>query len=183
MDYKILLVIIFSLGYFAQSVIIPNSTVEIKTTSNLPLNIYKDPLLEPFLEAYMHEAAKYKVNIDPIAASRLIIMFDDSIPKDNIGLTRRWVSFNKNVTILIRKSFFDKSDYFSIEQLMFHELTHALFSGGHLDTKNKNGEPISIMNSYHIPLSIYETNRQKYLKQLFTSDIFNKYKGDKKNGK
>lgn len=183
MDYRLLLLIIFSLGYFAQSIIISNSEVEIKTTSKPTLNIYKDPLLEPFLDAYIHEAAKYKVSIDPVAASQLIIKFDDSIPKDDIGVTRRWVSFNKNVTILIRRSFFDKSDYFSIEQLMFHELTHALFSGGHLDKTNQQGEPVSIMNSYHIPLSIYETNRQKYLKQLFTSDIFNKYKGDKKNGK
>jgi hypothetical protein len=184
MDYKILFIIIFSLGYFAQSFILPNDVIEVKKTKNIKISsgVYKDPLLEPFLEAYIHEAAKYKVNIDPNKILQLELFFSELLPKDNIGLTRRYLNSNRNISVFIKKSFYLKSDYFAIEQLMFHELTHALFKGGHLDKTNQNGNPVSIMNSWHIPLPIYETNREKYLKQLFTSDIFNEYKGEK-NGK
>lgn len=135
---------------------------------------FKHTLLVPFLEAYIEEAAKYGVRISHNDIKRLEMDFYDDLNPGQIGLTRttKFEDGSKKVQLFIRKLYYDNADYFDIEQLMFHELTHALFEADHTETM-KDGRPLSIMHPNHIKLSQYESNRKKYIDQLFKYDIFN----------
>lgn len=64
----------------------------------------------------------------------------------------------------------NKTNYYAMEQLMFHELGHCSLHLDHDDTK-ANGYPISIMNSktfssFYGLLDYYREHRNEYLNRM-----------------
>lgn len=72
-------------------------------------------------------------------------------------------------SIIIDSDFYEthKSNYYAIQQLMFHELGHCELYMDHDDRTFSNGTPMSIMNYYAFGMfSYYETNNEYYLNEL-----------------
>lgn len=54
------------------------------------------------------------------------------------------------------------------EMLLFHELGHCAMGRGHNNGRYSDGRPESLMNSWLFNQQLYRTNREQYLKELFT---------------
>lgn len=129
----------------------------------------KDPYFAVFIHEYIKAAKKY--NIDEYALTNdfysLIIRFDDDIKDPNI--LAYYSSFNHEI-VIDREEWF-KMDYYTQEQLMAHEITHALFGANHINDMSSSMCSGSIMNTY-LYRCYTALTREYYLKRLFTKDIF-----------
>lgn len=90
-----------------------------------------------------------------------------SINSDNI-VGRCWHSNNGSRKVEIDSTYFQqhKNDYYSIQQLVFHELGHCYFDLDHNDTLD-NGNPVSIMYPYAFGYAeFYKQNLEYYINSL-----------------
>lgn len=70
--------------------------------------------------------------------------------------------------IIFNESDWDVYGHFGREQLVFHELAHCILGRKHLNAKNSQGEPLSIMYWQVFGDSgYYERNRNYYINELF----------------
>jgi hypothetical protein len=72
--------------------------------------------------------------------------------------------------IKILKSFWDKSDYYTRKQLIFHELGHCFLDLVHR-SETQNGIPLSIMYPSVFPSSYFQQYEQDYIFGLFAGDL------------
>lgn len=66
-----------------------------------------------------------------------------------------------NDQIYIRRSWWENSNYYQQEDVLFHELGHAVMNLDHVTTP-------SIMNAYTLQMWYYVTYREELIKELFT---------------
>lgn len=79
-----------------------------------------------------------------------------------------WRSSNGNRRVEIDSIYFQqhKNDYYSIQQLVFHELGHCYFGLDHNSSIN-NGNPVSIMYPYAFGYTeFYKQNLEYYISSL-----------------
>lgn len=91
-----------------------------------------------------------------------------SLERPTIGVCRTYGSYRE---ILIDYEFYNKNktDYYVMHQLVYHELGHCVLGLGHNDTRDVNGYPVSIMNSYAFGhFSYYEMNINSYVTRLWS---------------
>ncbi len=71
--------------------------------------------------------------------------------------------------LVIDSLFWAKSDLLQKEYVIFHELGHCALDRRHLDTKNKDGTCVSMMQSGNgsCKLTYHSQNRKIYLDELF----------------
>lgn len=136
----------------------------------------KDEHFEVFIHSYINETKKYDT-INQTALVKdlysLTIQFGKVRSETELGVCSIIFSGGKlTKRITINKDKFFNMSYGHQEELLFHELTHCLFHVRHNDSVDKTtGKPKSIMNTYQTGL-LAGPNRDKYIQQLFTVDIY-----------
>lgn len=103
--------------------------------------------------------------------------FEDDIGRSTAGISMGFGDLSGNVvgqctiqgpnkTILILKSFWDASDDYQREQLMYHELGHCALGLGHVsDLRQDDNCPISIMYP-NVLGACYKTHQADYILDL-----------------
>lgn len=123
-----------------------------------------EPALEYYVEDFFSEAAKRNVFLKK---ENLIVAFADSLGNKTIGLSSPLEGQRR---VFIKRKFFEvhKKEYYRIENVIFHELGHAMLN-------RKHNNHYSIMNT-HGPSDIYATSvreRRLLLHELFLGDKVN----------
>ena len=148
------------------------STSNIGCASRTPTYGFKDEHFTQFIISYQKEAAKF-ATINQFALANdiytLEIKFAPGRTKTELGYFYR--DYHNRMIVINEDTFF-QLEYNAQEQLMMHELTHALFHAKHNNEMLPSGCGKSIMHQYHQGKCYNETTREKYLKQLFEHDIF-----------
>lgn len=68
--------------------------------------------------------------------------------------------------MMIDENYWKYADYYDRESLIFHEIGHCVLNEFHENEKNKQGKPISLMNSYSFSSYWYYQNRRKMVDAL-----------------
>ena len=89
------------------------------------------------------------------------------IGKNVVGYCR----FGMVPEIVVSREYWDRSDYLSREELMFHELGHCVLDRDHNDSKFEDGCPKSFMYKYVISRSCIEAHREEYLAEMFGRNV------------
>lgn len=147
------------------------STSNIGCASRTPTYGYKDEHFTQFIISYQKEAAKFAtINQHALANDiyTLEIKFAPGRTKTELGYF--YQDFHDRMIVINEDTFFDL-DYDGQEQLLYHELTHALFHAKHNDRMLGQNYPASIMSTYHYKTYNSKT-RDMYINQLFGIDIY-----------
>jgi hypothetical protein len=82
------------------------------------------------------------------------------------------VCYQTEKRIEVAKYFLDKNgdDTQTLESVLFHELGHCVLGRQHLNDSRDN-LPMSLMNKNAVPGSLYWSNREYYLDELFSSSV------------
>lgn len=116
----------------------------------------------PYAERFQKTAAEQGVHVE---IDNLVIQFGElSNPRQN-GLCE--LTAYQTPTITIRQEIWDQMEDVDREELIFHEMGHCVLGREHTSVQTSDGIPESIMNPYRISNSIYETNREYYISELF----------------
>lgn len=125
-----------------------------------------DIRLQPYFDAFVDEAALRDIELD-LSENRIIARVTDIIGNSVAGSCAN--SQSDNSYISIDEAYWDSVDDLGREMVVFHELGHCILKRSHLDSRDENGDCISIMES---GLSSCNTNytletREKMLDELF----------------
>lgn len=127
---------------------------------------YVDPRLEPYVTAFYHEA---EVRGIQLSKDHLVVKIEHIDPR-NYGESRQMGS--QRIVLISATEYTDYRDttfysgdtlYHAIENLMFHELGHALLNRPHCDPC------YSIMNS---TISLFEYSGQPEKRKLLIDELF-----------
>lgn len=146
-------------------------TLLIVNCSKLKVNDqnFQAPELLPFILDFERE---FGVIIDfPVTIGKIEPKF--------AGLCYKWSSGAKKITIA--KDIYErhKSDYYAIQQLVYHELGHCALYLDHLDSIDNNGYPLSIMyKSFFGFIQYYKDHNNSYIDQMKV--MSNRYTGEYK---
>lgn len=111
------------------------------------------------------EVVKYYETVDEIVGvfpdceTKFVDVMPNGLPLNSIGAS------GGNRVLLLR-SYWVRATDLDREQLMLHELGHCTFHLGHIEN--------SIMQPMHIPLPVYKTHRDEYVRQ-YKEMVENKY--------
>lgn len=125
-----------------------------------------DEELLPYFNKFKAEAALrgYEVDYDAVGITASVTkIYDNSIVGQCIHNTE---TPNR---IAISKTYWNQIDTGKREFLIFHELGHCILNRTHLDSKDANGNCISIMHSAEgVCIFLYNgSTRKEYLDELF----------------
>jgi hypothetical protein len=120
---------------------------------------YKDsPFIEPELNVYVYEFEEtYNAQVP------FDVVIED-IEDPNVA--GRCIISNKTYKAIIDKDFFEtnKKNYWSIHQVVFHELGHCYFFLDHNNNLNNDTYPVSIMYGYVFGYTSYYKDNIDYYK-------------------
>lgn len=135
---------------------------------------FKDPYLVQFVISYQKEGAKFAtINQHRLADNIDSLEVKFAPARSNSELGYFYEDYHDRMVVINEDTFFEL-DYDAQEQLLFHELTHALFHARHSNEMLTTKCAKSIMHKYHQGKCYNETTKDKYLNQLFLVDKDNK---------
>lgn len=135
--------------------------IEVQTTE-----ITVEEELQSFFDAFISEGAKRGVVVDLTEVQGFIREIDE----DNVAGQCSYSSAHPN-RVVIDESYWNRTNFFGREMVVFHELGHCALARGHRDDSTPNGICQSIMNSglSDCRLLYNVQNRDAYLDELFAN--------------
>lgn len=147
---------------------------------------YINDSLRPYLNTFLTKAIENGVALD---ISQLSMQFSESMPASTVpnASTIGYCSRGPDTaSVMIKESYWKTAGVSEREELVFHELGHCLLGLQHDNSTQtaidyygygfvRYNTPNSIMNELHFDKTIYEGNRNAYIKELFTGIVSQLY--------
>lgn len=131
-------------------------------------------MVEPATPYHIDEALAGNTQLfEKIYGTRVTVtaMFTDNMPPDEFGLCKYYGKNDRRNIIYINRAWWDQADFYSRQQLMFHEMGHCVLGLKHKEGLTALGQyvnaPASIM--YAMPFGeygVYRENLQYYWNEL-----------------
>ncbi len=126
--------------------------------------------MAPYFETFKEEAAKRGIIFDN--SIEKIEGFLEFLPKEsNLGVCKSYTDGSSE--IIIDKPYWRVSTNLQREHIMFHELGHCFLNLGHDDSKDDNGDCVSIMAST-IGGGDCLTNYNQFNRDSLITELFSK---------
>jgi hypothetical protein len=139
--------------------------VALCSCATINVNPYIAPNFRPLVETFLEEGAARNVYV---STGNLTVVFGDVKDNDADPTVGVCSTFSDGAErIMIDREFWDSSDNYGREELLFHELGHCLLKRDHCNLY-VNRRPVSIMNEYTGSSIYYEINRNTFIDELFS---------------
>ena len=129
--------------------------------------LYVNPELQPYFDLFVEEAAARGISVD-LVEEEIEGYIQNIADRDVIGQC----AYNANAPskVTIDSPYWNRSDDFEKEFVVFHELGHCILTRDHLDESNGEGHCLSIMHSGlgDCEFTYNSANRDTYLDELFS---------------
>lgn len=122
-----------------------------------------EPQLQPYFDKFVEEEQSRGLDIK---IDDLMMYVSDNIKSTDYG-DANYGDSEETPVIKIATKFQIEPYNSDTEQVVFHELGHAVLNRKHRNDTDVVFIPKSIMNSVHVPNYFYETYREQYIDELF----------------
>ncbi len=126
-----------------------------------------DTRLQPYFDSFVEEAALRDIAVD-LTENRIIARVTDIVGNSVAGSCAN--SQSDNSYISIDEAYWNAVDNLAREMVVFHELGHCILKRAHLESRDENGDCISLMESGlgNCNLNYTLETRDKMLDELFS---------------
>lgn len=115
-----------------------------------------------YVEAFEKYSRQYN---RPIKIADLVLDTEDDLGGSIVAQCRLFGTATPH--IVVSKRLWEYSTEVEKEMIILHEISHCILKRGHLETKDVNGIPISLMYPYVLEERVYLERKEAYLKELF----------------
>jgi hypothetical protein len=149
------------------------SHFSVATPSPGPVSTVVDQSLQPYLDrfvSYSLIALGNKIELPAIGIQFADLGFSVEKGGTNGRCTRDGTGA---ALVEIDRLFWQVTDEYRRENLLFHEFGHCILHREHLEAVDQFGAPISIMFPYTLSTGLYSSRRNYYISELFQNSEFN----------